>query len=212
MKRFEVVRHTRYGGMHRAAQIGRAFAVRCYTDGWQSGGIHRDQTPQPVRKPPGAGNTGFAPVEVAFRRAVGQHEPARGIGAIGADDVFRVDDVLFRFRHLLGTTDGHRHARLSMDQGVALSFDHVGRLDPGAGFVLVGFVADHALGEQAREWLIHAGMTCFLHRPGEKPRIKQVQDRVFDPADILIDRQPVIRRGAVGRRVGMGCGEACEIP
>ena len=34
-------------------------------------------------------------------------------------------------------------------------------------------------------------MTRRLHRAGKKPRIEQVQNRMFDAADILIDRQPL---------------------
>ena len=52
----------------------------------------------------------------------------------------------------------------------------------------------------------------FLHRPGEETGIKQVQDRVFDAADILVDRQPAIGRLRLGRLVAIRCGEASKIP
>ena len=42
-------------------------------------------------------------------------------------------------------------------------------------------------------------MAGLLHGAGEEARIEQVQDRVLDAADILVDRQPAIRPcGAVG--------------
>ena len=68
--------------------------------------------------------------------------------------------------------------------------------------VLVGLVHHHALREQARERLVEADMAGRLHGAGEEARIEQVQDRVLDAADILVDRQPVSRPLArsVGRR------------
>jgi hypothetical protein len=77
---------------------------------------------------------------------------------------------------------------------------------------LVGLVHDHALGEQALERLGEIEMAGLAHGAGEKARIEQVQDRVLDAADILIDRQPVIGGLRIGRRVGLRCGEAGEIP
>ena len=51
-----------------------------------------------------------------------------------------------------------------------------------------------------------------MHRPREEARIEQVQDRVFDAADILIDIHPVFGLGQIGRRGGARCGEAGEVP
>ena len=71
----------------------------------------------------------------------------------------------------------------------------------------------HALGEQAGERLVEADMAGGLHRAGEEARVEQVQDRVLDAADILVDRQPVVDHGAVGRRGrDPGIGEAREVP
>ncbi len=42
------------------------------------------------------------------------------------------------------------------------------------------------------------------HGAGEIARIEQMQDRMLDAADILVDRQPVIRRLFVHRLVGIG--------
>ena len=38
-----------------------------------------------------------------------------------------------------------------------------------------------------------ADVTGLLHGAGEEARIKQMQDRVLDAADVLVDRQPVVR-------------------
>ena len=52
----------------------------------------------------------------------------------------------------------------------------------------------HALREQAGERLVEADVAGRLHRAGEEARVEQVQDRVLDAADILVDRQPVVDR------------------
>jgi hypothetical protein len=39
--------------------------------------------------------------DVALGRAVGEHEPARDVGAVLADELVEVDGVLARLRHLL---------------------------------------------------------------------------------------------------------------
>ena len=78
--------------------------------------------------------------------------------------------------------------------------------------VLVGLVADHALGEQAGERFGHLDHAQLGHGAGEIARIEQMQDGVLDAADILVHRQPVIRRRLVHRLVGMRIGEAGEIP
>jgi hypothetical protein len=51
-----------------------------------------------------------------------------------------------------------------------------------------------------------------LHGAGEEARIEQVQDRVLDAADILIDRQPVVGGLRIGRTVAARRGEAGEVP
>ena len=64
----------------------------------------------------------------------------------------------------------------------------------------------------SRERLRQLDESQIAHRAGPEPRIQQVQDRVLDAADVLIDRQPVpdplIDRG----RALVGTREAQEIP
>ncbi len=60
---------------------------------------------------------------------------------------------------------------------------------------------EHSLREQAREGLPkpdHPEVVQHLH---EEARVEQVQDRVLDTADVLIDREPVVDELAVERRV-----------
>ena len=76
----------------------------------------------------------------------------------------------------------------------------LGRAREGAVGAAVGLVHDHALREQAGERLVEVEMAGRLHGAGEEARIEEVQDRVLDAADILVDRQPVIGDGGHGRR------------
>jgi hypothetical protein len=76
----------------------------------------------------------------------------------------------------------------------------VGRLDPQAVGVLVGLVGDHALREQAGERLGDAQHALVLQGAGDEAGVEQVQHRVLDAADILVDRQPVVGGGLVDRR------------
>ena len=77
----------------------------------------------------------------------------------------------------------------------------------------IGLVHHHALREQAGERLVHADMSGLVHGAGEEARIEQMQDRVLDAADILIDRQPFVHDRAVGRRsLDPRIGEAREVP
>ena len=58
---------------------------------------------------------------------------------------------------------------------------------------------DHALREQTGEGFIHGKMPRFLHGAGEEARIEQMQNRMLNPANILINRQPAIHRAARDR-------------
>jgi len=55
-------------------------------------------------------------------------------------------------------------------------------------------------------------MIGIPHRPHEEPGIKKMENRMFDPADILIHGQPVFTLLSGDRRVRMGRAEAREIP
>ena len=173
---------------------------------------------QPLLEAPGAGDAGLGPFEIALGRRVREHEPARGVGAVVADDLVRVDDVLLRLGHLLRAADldralvggAHDIAAAPLVAGRALDLF---RQQPGAVGRAVGLVADHALGEQAVERLVAAGHLHLAHGAGPEARIEQVQDRVLDAADILVDRHPVVVLLAIERRrLEMRRGETVEVP
>ena len=97
---------------------------------------------------------------------------------------------------------------------VALRVDlDLGRRRPFAARRAIGLVHHHALGEQAGERLVEPDMAGLFHRAGEEAAVEQMQDRVLDAADILIDRHPGIDHRAIGRRGrDPRIGEALEIP
>ncbi len=71
---------------------------------------------------------------------------------------------------------------------------HLARIQPAAVGAAIALMRHHALREQAGERLVQADLARRVHRAREEARIEQVQDRMLDAADILIDRQPVIHR------------------
>ena len=87
--------------------------------------------------------------------------------------------------------------------------DHValrlGHLRPVAG--------DHPLREQAPERLLRVEQVHVRERLHEEARVHQVQDRVLDAADVLVDRHPAVGHRRVPRRlVVAGVGVADEVP
>ena len=144
-----------------------------------------------------------SPLDVALRRRVGQHEPARGIGPVGGDDGVGIDHVLLRFRHRLDRPDSDRLAGLGVNR-LAVPAAHFLGQHPFAVGVLVGLVRDHALGEQAAERLVDGDMAASVHGAREEARIEEMQNRMLDAADILVDGQPVSDSIGVGRLARLG--------
>ncbi len=87
-----------------------------------------------------------------------------------------------------------------MNNFAIIIFHRIGRENPFAVFILIGFMRNHPLGEQPQERLIAIHESTIAHNFGEKPRIKQMKYGVLDPANILLDRHPVFRFGLVRRQ------------
>ena len=87
-----------------------------------------------------------------------------------------------------------------------------GRGSTSARRVAVGLVTHHALGEETGEGLVDRHVAAAFESLGIEARIEQVQHRVLDAADVLIDRKP--RLDLVGRQrlVGARGAEAREVP
>ena len=62
-------------------------------------------------------------------------------------------------------------------------------------------VADHPLVEQARERLPEAEIAKLVQHLRKEAGVEQVQDRVLDPADVLVHRQPVVDEVPAERRL-----------
>jgi hypothetical protein len=58
----------------------------------------------------------------------------------------------------------------------------------------------HALGEQSGERLRHADIAAIPQRAREETGIEEMQHRMLDAADILVDRHPIIHVFAFERR------------
>ena len=101
----------------------------------------------------------------------------------------------------------HRVGAVLLDQVVRV--DHVAFRFRHLGAVL----DDHALGEQVGERLVHLQVAEVAQHLGEEARVEQVEDGVLDPADVLVDRQPVAGRFPVDGGGGqVRAGVAGEIP
>ena len=79
---------------------------------------------------------------------------------------------------------------------------------------LINGVCHHPLGKERIKRFNRRfrQMPGDLHRAGEKAGIKQVQNRMLNAADILIDVHPICRVLQIGGGVGMGRSEAGKIP
>jgi uncharacterized protein YcfJ len=178
---------------HRANELGQGF--QRFAAGVEARGVRKgpvlDFSQRTKRQAPST--PAFGPFQVALGRAVGQHEPARGVGAVASmissgSTTFFFDFDIFSTRPI-GRPAGRQRRRAVAVRPSARPPRATATRRLG---VAVGLVADHALGEQAGEGLVQVQVAGRLHGAGEEARIEQVQDRVLDAADILVDRQPVI--------------------
>ena len=152
------------------------------------------------------------PFHIALRRAVGHDEPSGGISTVSGDDGIRVDHVLLGFRHLGGRDDIHRRAIAQLS--VRHVFWQVIDWPPCCISGFVDLMRHHPLREQRAERLDGAGgqMPGLVHRAGEEAGIEEVQDRMLDPADVLIDVHPVGGVFGDGGGGGVRRGEAGVVP
>jgi len=76
------------------------------------------------------------------------------------------------------------------------------------------FLADHALGQKIGEGFVGADDPEIAEHLGIEPRVEEMENGVFDAADVLIDRHPVIEGLPVQPRLFVegGAAELVEIP
>ncbi len=68
-------------------------------------GVRLHQRPNPLHKPPRAFDAGGGPLHIALGRRIGEHKPARHIGAEIGNERIEIDDVLFGLRHFFDGAD-----------------------------------------------------------------------------------------------------------
>ena len=65
------------------------------------------------------------------------------------------------------------------------------------------FFADHTLRQQVGEWLIYTDHSEIAQHLGVKARVEQMQNGIFNAADILINRHPVIKLFTIEAGLGV---------
>jgi hypothetical protein len=150
-----------------------------------------NEPPQTLDEFRGALHALLGPDDIALGRRIRKHEPARGIGAIGRNNVVGIDCIAPALRHFLDRADRDFLTAVELigaATGIVRLEPDFGGEKPLAGLRTIGLVNNHALRKKPGERLRQgASVARRLHRPCEKPCIEQVQNRMFDAADILID-------------------------
>ncbi len=191
--------------------------------GQRAGGavvIHR--LPQPPQEPILALRALVGPLERLLRGRGEQHEQPGGIGTVLFHQALRVDAVVLGLGHRAQARRTPPAARrpasvapvrlpaASCCTTTSAGLKYTRR--PGARLAVVDLVEHHALRQQVAEGLGQRHQPHVAHHAGPEARIQQMQDGVLDAADVLIDRQPVLR-ALIDRRVRLvRAGEAQEIP
>ena len=159
-------------------------------------------TPQTTQEAVCAFDAAVAPFEGLFGWCGKHHKQAGGVRAVGVNQLLRIDAVVFGLGHFFRTADDDRQAVCFEDGGNRAAFVvesqlDIGRVDPVFAafvvFTVVGFANDHALRQQAFKRFVNIDQAFVAHQFGEETRVQEVQNRVFDTADVLVDRAPVFR-------------------
>ncbi len=166
--------------------------------------------PDPAQETVGALDARVRPFQRLFRRRGEHHEEARGVGAELVDQGLRIDAVALRLGHGADAavvdrlTVGLRGGADDVAALVALEIDlfRCEILDAAlVGAAREDVVEHHALRQQVGEGLVVVHQPEVAHDLGPEARVKQVQDRVLDAADVLVGRHPVVGAGIDHGRV-----------
>ena len=127
----------------------------------------------------------FAPLQVALGRGREETEQAGRVRSVLVEQNVGIDDVFLGLGHLL---DAPRVNALSADAAGpsgTLLLD-VLREEKAVFRTGNGLLTNHALGQQTGERFLVVDQAEFLEDPSEIARIKQMQNRMFDPPNILV--------------------------
>ena len=228
-----VVVHLLEHGVHFQAQrLGRLGERQLAHAGGQRAQVRRGrelvaEAPDTTQEAVAAFHRRVVPLQRGLGRRGEHGVQARGVGAVLLDQILRIDTVVLGLGHgahaLVVDRRAHRQVAHGLDQlgaddlaGLVKHVFHVLRpevvLATLLGAARVDVVEHHALGQQLAEGLVDLHEAEVAHDLGPEARVQQVQDGVFDAADVLVHRHPVV--GAFGDHllaVG-GIAIAHEVP
>ncbi len=163
--------------------------------------------------------TGIRPRRARIRGTCEHDKRARRISTETINEWARLNHVVLAFGHLLDAPIDHRLAIFpgyGTQRNTALVelLLHFRRIEPtllAVGvFPIVTVGQQHALGEQMLEWLAELHEPEVTHDLGPEARIQQVEHRVFDAADVLVHRHPIVVAHINHRRTHRGSNNACS--
>ena len=127
------------------------------------------------------------------------------------DNIVGIDDILFGFGHFFDATCDRRGT--AVDDGPDVTFTtHLIRAQPCSIGILIGLVRHHALRKQRGKRLFHVDHADMAERTRPETGVEQMQNRVLDTANILVNRQPFFRSRTVkGLVMRLAC-KADEVP
>ena len=80
-------------------------------------------------------------------------------------------------------------------------------------YTIIGLLGHHTLGEEPLEGLVCLHQIYVPKELGKKAGIEEVEYRVLDPADVLVNIHPVVRfRGVKGKAGRMWAAVSLEVP
>ena len=122
-----------------------------------------------------------------------------------------IDDILFGLGHFFNATRDRRSAAVDDGPDIAVTPHLIGAQPCSIG-ILIGLVRHHALRKQRGERLFHVDHANMAERTRPKTGVEQMQNRVLNTANILVNRQPFFgRRSVKGLVMRLAC-EADEVP
>ena len=145
-------------------------------------------------------NAGLLPFQSHICRRGEHHEQTNGIRAVAFNHHLRVDAVVLRLGHF-AHAGVHQLATLRIvgfDDTAFFIALHGGinRRNPVALAVFTNVIEGvsqyHPLAQQLFRRLVGVNHTRVAHQLMEEAEVQQVHNRMFDPADVNIDRQPVV--------------------
>ena len=177
--------------------------------------------PDTAQEAVGPFGTGVGPGGGLIGRTGEHHKAAGRVGTVLGNDFTRFHDVVLGLGHLFDAAQNHR-LTVGLADGadrtalfVVLNFNLVG-VEPGLVTVffhtVIAFSHEHTLCEEVLERLVKLHQPHVTHDFRPEAGIEQMQHGVFDTADVLIHRHPVVVARIDHGSVAVGRAVALEVP